>query len=78
MPKLEKALAIALAVSILFSAALLKNNNESCCEHIPVTVCESTLQQWWAVVFPTLQDIPEGNVQLRFRIAELFKNVSCR
>ena len=78
MPKLEKALAVALIISMLFSAAFLKRDSNFRAA-APTVLCETSMQQqWWAVVFPTLQALPEGEVQLRLRIAELFKNASRR
>ena len=78
MPKLEKALAIALVVSLLFSAAFYKWDN-SFHENAPTVLCEASMQQqWWAVVFPTLQSLPEGEIQLRLCIVDLFKNASHR
>ena len=77
MPKLEKALTFALIVSMLFSAVSLKRKRFTPAD-APVILCESSMQQWWAVVFPTLQPLPEGEVELRLRIIELFKNASAR
>ncbi len=78
MPKLEKALIIALIISMLISAAFLQKRDFAPAD-TPAVLCETSMQQqWWAVVFPTLQTLPEGDVQLRLRILELFKNASAR